>query len=80
MLTWARATYAADARVQKAALEYYTAVARRIAPNTIITRADYNSWWAVAERDESLKTAFFYKLMSTWSSTYGKGSYGPVSL
>jgi len=68
LFNWAKATYAADARVSTAAIVYYTAVAQRIAPNTIITRADYNSWWAAAQRDESLKTAFFYKLMVTWST------------
>jgi len=63
-----------------AAKAYYTAVGQRISPNTIITRADFNSWWATAERDEKLETAFFDKYMEGWVAEYGGRRYGPVTL
>lgn len=63
-----------------AAKVYYTAVATANGGSAIITRADFNAWWASAERNEKLRTAFFQIQMDAWKIPYGGGSYGSVNL
>jgi hypothetical protein len=81
LLTWVGKTYSADQNVLAAAKVYYTAVATaKNQGNAIITRADFNAWWASAERNEKLRTAFFQVQMDAWKIPYGGGSYGSVNL
>jgi len=79
MMAWVGATYSADQNVLAAAKVYYPLVAGA-STNAIITRADFNTWWSTAERNEKLRTAFFQVQMDAWKVPYGGGSYGPVTL
>jgi len=69
------ATYRSDGDALAGAQVYYSYVAGA-SSNAIITRADFNTWWATAERKEQLRTSFFQVLVETWA---GKNfQYGPT--
>tara|TARA_B110000285_G_C14912550_1_gene508644 strand:- start:270 stop:527 length:258 start_codon:yes stop_codon:yes gene_type:complete len=78
--TWVDATYSADPDVLAAAKVYYAAVAAARSSNTIITRADFNAWWAAARANTKLSTAFFQVQENAWKTGYGGGAYGSVNL